>query len=495
MSGGFYFTLNSEGSKNIHANNHGGDFTVQLHNTLDLPGAWEVALIEMSYIGQFFGNILYDYGNITVSSDKDKAYPIKFVVDYDVAKEMYISIDMWGHIYSREILRFEKSRQYTWKAVKKAFKNLKPSTSDPALSFQIIKNKLLITPINVNLTWDARFSPFLVKLLSLKSPNAAYHKSQGHKITEMDIEKPDDIRDDSPVLFTPDTIGEIWIRINNSFQINISKTYCTVNLFNKAASNKLFAFTIVKVSTDTDEWQMSMKYSGDKNYNADVVFSDAIQAAPNVPVDTFFYCGKQASSTLTVKPKRAPESVNSFNEINLKLSYNYYPNAQSLVENLNMQVVETMYKIAALQHSEQDFENIFCYHEVGSLVLYKSIFQFNVTLSTYTLKMLNLAHTNYTNNGTAAIKLPPAVRPFLHVYCNIIMPQPINDDEYPLLRVINNNAIENEKAMLTFSQPQYYPVSRRYITSIHSYITDHVHPDPLIFTHPISFLLHFRPTQ
>ena len=35
----FYHTLNSDGSKNIHKNNHGGDFTVELYDTMDLRGA------------------------------------------------------------------------------------------------------------------------------------------------------------------------------------------------------------------------------------------------------------------------------------------------------------------------------------------------------------------------------------------------------------------------------------------------------------------------
>ena len=54
----FYFTLNSDANKSMHPHNHGGDFTVELHNTLDLTGAWEMALIEMTYFGQYFGNIL-----------------------------------------------------------------------------------------------------------------------------------------------------------------------------------------------------------------------------------------------------------------------------------------------------------------------------------------------------------------------------------------------------------------------------------------------------
>ena len=60
----FYYALNSDGSKDIHTDNHGGDFTVELYDAMDLQGAWEVALVEMSYFGQRFANVPEEYGKI-----------------------------------------------------------------------------------------------------------------------------------------------------------------------------------------------------------------------------------------------------------------------------------------------------------------------------------------------------------------------------------------------------------------------------------------------
>src|SRR5579862_7977163 len=105
----FYYTLNSDVSKNIHPNNHGGDFTVELHNTLDLAGAWEVALIEMTYFGQYFSNISYDQGVVSISSTKSAVYPTSFVVDYLDAEQMYVETcffraqSKWYHL---ETLKF-----------------------------------------------------------------------------------------------------------------------------------------------------------------------------------------------------------------------------------------------------------------------------------------------------------------------------------------------------------------------------------------------------
>ena len=238
---------------------------------------------------------------------------------------------------------------------------------------------------------------------------------------------------------------------------------------------------------------MSVQYSGKNSYNASIKFSKPMQDALNVPPQTKVYCGVEATSLIgNIQPKRAPEVDNSYNELSFNLNFNYYPSSKSLVENLNSQCVDAMYKIAAMQHSEQDFEKVFIYHDAGDLATYSLVDDFKVTISDHMLKVLDLPHTDYTNTGTVAINLPSAVRPFLHIHCNIIAQQLVNDDEFQLLRVINNNAIENEKAMISFSHPQYYPVARRYISSIRSYITDHVNFDILLFIHPISYLLHFR---
>ena len=124
----FYCTLNSDASRTVHPYNYGGDFTVELHNTLDLVGAWEVALVEMTYFGQYFGNILHDYGAVSISSTKTSVYPTTFIIDYLDAAKMYIQIEA-QEIYLRkwyrhDVLSFEKHRQYTWKGLKKAFKFL-----------------------------------------------------------------------------------------------------------------------------------------------------------------------------------------------------------------------------------------------------------------------------------------------------------------------------------------------------------------------------------
>src|SRR5277367_4807124 len=453
----FYFTLNSDANKSMHPYNHGGDFTVELHNTLDLAGAWEMALIEMTYFGQYFGNILDEYGLVNIPSSKSKVYPKNFVVDYLDAKKLYIDINLLMKLPNtcihHERFRFKHPRQYTWKGIKHAINHYLSAKKKEYVKMLIPRDKKLrITPVE-EFPLEVEFSPFLANLLSLKDASVKWLRIEQSKFFRLDIKKPDEIIDDSIVLFTPDTGGDIWIQIDDEEDnfIRIPKIYCSMNLFNKLAYNDQFQFTVAK---EDDEWVMSVKYNGDYNYNANLRFSAAMQSALGVPHETKIYCGVGGSSAIhNLHPKLADEIDNSFNEIQFKMNYNHHPNSKSLVDNLNTQCKETIFKIAEMQHSEQYFYDLFGYDEATHIVSYLAPDQFTVTLTNHMLKVLNLAHTDSSITGIAAVNLPTAVRPFLQLYCNIILPHYVSDDEYPLLRVINNNAVENEKVMITFPQP------------------------------------------
>src|SRR5438552_19120881 len=78
----FYHALNSDGRKNMHVDNHGGDFTVELYDTMDLHGAWEVTLVEMSYFGQQFPNVPVVYGEIQLTSSARELYNTHFILQF-----------------------------------------------------------------------------------------------------------------------------------------------------------------------------------------------------------------------------------------------------------------------------------------------------------------------------------------------------------------------------------------------------------------------------
>src|SRR5438552_18430866 len=92
----FYHTLNSDGSKAIHNNNHGGDFTVELYDTMDLNGYWEVSLVEMSYFGQRFANVPEEYGKIQLTSSAKELFNTQFIFHYHEFDDLYLEKWMWN---------------------------------------------------------------------------------------------------------------------------------------------------------------------------------------------------------------------------------------------------------------------------------------------------------------------------------------------------------------------------------------------------------------
>ena len=103
------------------------------------------------------------------------------------------------------------------------------------------KNTLIITPIydgdDKIVEMEVIFSPALVTLLQMEKDRFKHKRENKEKTIEVDIKKPDEIVDDSILLFTPDTLGEILIKINDNLLIKIPRIYCTIKTFNKIAFN------------------------------------------------------------------------------------------------------------------------------------------------------------------------------------------------------------------------------------------------------------------
>src|SRR5277367_1103656 len=139
----FYHVLDSETNSSSREDNHGGDFTVELHKELVLAGNWEVALAEMTYYGQHFPNLLQEHGEVSISQ-RGKRYSTDFVVEY--AQVAYMKIDSYTRDQHRSAkwtahkwFEFER-RHYTWNQFKKMFNNWHVaadiSPGDTSISFQ-----------------------------------------------------------------------------------------------------------------------------------------------------------------------------------------------------------------------------------------------------------------------------------------------------------------------------------------------------------------------
>ena len=112
----FYQTVTSDGSKGTRESSHGGDFTIDLYDELYFPGEWEVALVEMSYVGQIFPNIPQEYAEVVISNSEKNTYQTDFVVHFHQIDDEW---EMRFFINDIRDWRFDKSikiqrKHYTW---------------------------------------------------------------------------------------------------------------------------------------------------------------------------------------------------------------------------------------------------------------------------------------------------------------------------------------------------------------------------------------------
>src|SRR5438552_3569242 len=93
----FYHSINSDGCRDIHKGNHGGDFILELYDTMDLQSIWAVALVEMSYYGQRFANVPEEHGEILLTSSAKELYNTQFILHFHEMDNLFIDVAFNSH--------------------------------------------------------------------------------------------------------------------------------------------------------------------------------------------------------------------------------------------------------------------------------------------------------------------------------------------------------------------------------------------------------------
>src|SRR6266853_2048800 len=492
----FYHTVNSDGSRHIHPHNHGGDFTVEIYETMDLHGAWEMALIEMSYFGQRFANVPEEYGKIQLTSSAKELYNTQFILYYHEFDDIFMGVYWWHrdtltwdhiknitfnskrkHCSFLDLVKIMNATTYNYKGLWRAFD----------ISFQLTYSSLNITVNTKEVSVAVDFSDKLRALLSISKKSWEFNKWNKKQTEKIPIVIPPTLIDNSIVLFTPITL-EKWIKING-VQLNIPKLYWTYYTFKNAVPimfKEIFPdFTARFTEIRDSEYYLRIGNLPLKNYVIEI--SDYLNSF--VIISRFeTTCGLKIEFSKMPKKEEIVEEHVSF-----ELAYNYYPTEKSLIADLDSLTSKHVNKFIETKGSDQYVEKRFTLDENSKICSFTSTPNYSVEISSYLLNVLQLHNTYESSTGKGPIRLMSAIRPFLHVYCDLIAPHNVNSEEESLLRVINNVARQDEKVMLTFDCPHYYPISRRFINNIRIYITDSFSTDPLVFTHQVSYLLHFRP--
>ena len=240
----FYHVLDSESNSSTRENNHGGDFTVDLHDELLLAGNWEVALAEMTYYGQHFPNLLHEHGEVSISRD-EKRYSTDFVVEFAHVHDM--TITTWTRDMHRSSAWVQhrwfafQRRHYTWNQFKKMFNSWYVSAEISPDDKYTINLGLTDTTMTISLPdsyvlkkdFCITFSDPLVRLLSLPDKDFYFHESRTQHKTTIAIVPPKSIVDNSQLLFRPNKTHPIEIAFAGNI-VRLSGIHWTMKTINEA---------------------------------------------------------------------------------------------------------------------------------------------------------------------------------------------------------------------------------------------------------------------
>ena len=173
---------------------------------------------------------------------------------------------------------------------------------------------------------------------------------------------------------------------------------------------------------------------------------------------------------------------------------NYYPTPALLVAEINKEIGNAMVDIAIERKGTEKLWNFFEYSPDDGVVQFNSKKNFKILLDASILKMFHLPNQWLTDGciGTEEVVLKTYKRNHLYVHCDCLDYYYINNNVSDILKVVKNTSEPDEKTIITIQNPQYYAISRRFLSNINMYITDGLFENVLQFDKEVVFTLHFR---
>src|SRR5271156_1571156 len=164
----FYVNVSSKDSLDIHPQNYGGDFQVELANPMvfNEDDPWEVALTEMTYDAQGFPNVPVKFSQVKLEANRhelhnciEKNFFIKAFVQ--VKRDVWHQSDSWKVHHT---LRFPAlvlpKKYYSWQGFKDAIEAFGGVRNKSYFSFEIkvLEEKLRIRFITykISISYDLK---------------------------------------------------------------------------------------------------------------------------------------------------------------------------------------------------------------------------------------------------------------------------------------------------------------------------------------------------
>ena len=525
----FYLMLSSDGSKSTYPTNQGGDFKIMLDNVLDMKSQpWEVALVEMSYIGQTFPNMSTECSSINIQTWGKPEFENDYIITYEQTYDLWIQFTLKtkiGHLDGFiKTLKVEFPRQhFSWTSFKEILKEYYGSNrfGENWPTFVTIKDSLFTFSIqrdDVNTLFQCDFSPSFAKLFNIKSMDDVQirHEDDDIRMIHLDvpITKPKVIKDTSTLIHTPYCIyKDVHFKVGSKRYLTFgANEYWTINMLKRA----LDGISANEVHEENDDDLKLINIVGERELTVEIAnnttnliegrlvkihFSDGFMAAlgirnKNTEIKSIHRYRTQIEPIAC--REREDMTWPTVNYTTKEMSKKYFPNVSSLVTEINRVIIEELLEISRKRGSHEMYVDFFTLDEGTNIVTYQKKANFRLQLSMELVSLLNLDNSSdkgwlsETCQGSKGVVLKPHNRTHFYVHCDCIDYHFINNNVSHLIKIVNNNAQINEKVVQSFSFPSYYAVTRRIMSNINMYITENLFDNILEFDRDVLYTLHFR---
>ena len=323
------------------------------------------------------------------------------------------------------------------------------------------------------------------------------------------IKKPPVREDKSKLIYTPfDILKEVHFQVRGTKVSEFTDQYWTINMFQKAinASGKSFKKDFYLKSMTLEE------STPPGTYNLILTANPQMRANADDPITvslshTFFlmfrtkghFFNLKRDETLKIELTIAETTYDHTQEfrtieVSRKLENNYYPTAALLVAEINKEIGKAMLEIAIERKGTETLWNFFEYSSSHGYVNFNGKKNFEILLDANILKMFHLPNKWLVHHtaGAEPVVLKTYKRNYLYVHCDCLDYYYINNSVCDIIKVVKNDSEPDEKTIISVQNPQYYAISRRYLSNINMYITDGLFENVLPFDKEVVFTLHFR---
>ena len=518
----FYLTLSSDTSRDTFPNNHGGDFKIQLDHVLDMRSQpWEVALVEMQYTGQAFPNLSTENAQVTLQASGKPEFQNDYIITWDQAHDLTVEVireklmqNRPGPAWRYTWIEFPR-KHYSWNSFVETFKKLyKEKSNSDELYIKDTSFYFRERNHEDNTRFAIKMSDNFKKLFGIQAKDMRDYI--GHDFYnewvyfDIPIVKPSVIADTSQVIHTPYAKADVFtIEGTGMFYLQFEKDqYWTLNMLAKAfaaitkelkqdydpKTGPLVDLKSIQLQTDHLQIVTETKHIAPKEKHTQIIFSQSIADVLNLEKTHYdLITGKMAIYPIVPEaPKEKEIKFRTFTA-STKLRYDYYPTVKSLVEDLNT-VLEGAQ--ADIIKDRKGSSIIHTFFSVGddNIVKFKGRTGYSVLLDSDVQKMMSLPTTwlSASVNGSLATVLKSYKRGHFYIHCDCMDYHYINNTVSDLLRSIVNSAEVDEKVILSFQDPRYYAVAKRYMSNINMFATDGLFDGILKFNRDVVYTLHFK---